>query len=100
VAWGNSGELKFAAKEEQLIADGCRRLIQNAIIAWNYLYLTQQIFKATSSERKILVQTIGESSPVRWQHINLHGTFDFSKKALQNALDFDIQELIEFDWNI
>jgi len=100
VAWGNSGELKFAAKEEQLVADGCRRLIQNAIIAWNYLYMTQQVFKATPNERKILVQAIEESSPVRWQHINLHGTFDFSKEALQNALDFDVQELIKFDWNV
>jgi TnpA family transposase len=100
VAWGNSGELKFAAKEEQLIADTCRRLIQNAIITWNYLYLTQQVFKASSSERKILIQAIEESSPVRWQHINLHGTFDFSKEALQNALDFDIQELNKFDWNV
>ena len=39
-----------------------------------------------------------KSSPVRWKHINLHGTFDFSKQALENALDFDIEEWMNIDW--
>lgn len=98
VSWGNSGEIKFASKSEQLLADVCRRLIQNTIIAWNYLYMSNEVLKANPSERKNLIKTIEESSPVRWQHINLHGTFDFSKDALSNALDFDIEELINFAW--
>jgi TnpA family transposase len=98
VSWGNSGEVKFASKSEQLLADVCRRLIQNTIIAWNYLYMSNEVLKATPSERKQLIKAIEESSPVRWQHINLHGTFDFSKEALHNALDFDIEVLINFDW--
>lgn len=98
VSWGNSGEIKFASKAEQLLADVCRRLLQNVIIAWNYLYMSNEVFKANPSERKQLIKAIEESSPIRWQHINLHGTFDFSKEALHNALDFDIEELINFDW--
>jgi hypothetical protein len=42
---------------------------------------------------------IQESSPVQWEHINLHGTFDFSKEALKGFLDFDIEELMNFNWN-
>lgn len=99
VSWGNSGEIKFASKSEQLLADACRRLIQNSIIAWNYLYMSNEVLKANPTERRTLIKAIQESSPVRWQHINLHGTFDFSKEALHNALDFDIEELINFDWN-
>lgn len=98
VSWGNSGELKFASKSEQLLADVCRRLIQNTIIAWNYLYMSNEVLKGKPIERKTLIKAIEESSPVRWQHINLHGTFDFSKEALHNALDFDIEELINLDW--
>jgi TnpA family transposase len=98
VSWGNSGEIKFASKSEQLLADVCRRLIQNAIIVWNYLYMSNVVLKANPSERKQLIRAIEESSPVRWQHINLHGTFDFSKDALNDALDFDIEELMNFDW--
>ena len=29
---GNNQEFQFSTKEEQLIADGCKRLIENAII--------------------------------------------------------------------
>jgi TnpA family transposase len=98
VSWGNSGEIKYASKSQQLLTDVCRRLIQNAIIAWNYLYMSNEILKANPAERKQLIKDIEESSPVRWKHVNLHGTFDFSKEALKNALDFDIEELINFDW--
>ncbi|MEN9523746.1 MAG: hypothetical protein RL065_2123, partial [Bacteroidota bacterium] len=98
ISWGNSGEIKFASKSEQLLTDVCRRLIQNTIIAWNYLYMSNEIFKVNPAERKQLIKAIEESSPVRWKHINLHGTFDFSKEALHNALDFDIENLMNFDW--
>ena len=39
-------------KVEQEIAEGCQRLIKNAIICWNYLYLTQKIAEADSEERQ------------------------------------------------
>lgn len=98
ISWGNSGEIKFTSKAEQLLVDVCRRLIQNTIIAWNYLYMSNEVLKANPIERKNLIKAIEESSPVRWQHINLHGTFDFSNEALYNALEFDIEKLINFDW--
>ena len=74
-------------------------MIQNIIIAWNYLYLTDLVLKIPTQERKKLIQVIQESSPVQWEHINLHGTFDFSKEALKDFLDFDMEELMNFDWN-
>lgn len=58
-------------------------------------FITYQ--KRNPIERKNLIKAIEESSPVRWHHINLHGTFDFSKEALHNALEFDIEELINFE---
>lgn len=60
--------------------------------------MSNEVLKAKPNERKTLIKAIEASSPVRWQHINLHGTFDFSKEALHNALDFDIEELINLDW--
>jgi TnpA family transposase len=99
VFYGNSGEIRFSSREEKLLADACKRLIQNIIIAWNYLYLTDLVLKIPTQERKKLIQVIQESSPVQWEHINLHGTFDFSKEALKDFLDFDMEELMNFDWN-
>jgi hypothetical protein len=34
------------------MAEGCRRLIKNAIICWNYLYLTQKIAEADSEAHR------------------------------------------------
>ena len=36
VFFGNNAEFIFATQEEQNIANNCKRLIQNAVILWNY----------------------------------------------------------------
>lgn len=38
---GNDREIQQGTKEEQMVAEGCKWLIENAIICWNYLYLSQ-----------------------------------------------------------
>ena len=43
VAVGNPREFTQGDKEEQEIAKACNRLIKNAIICWNYLYLSQKL---------------------------------------------------------
>lgn len=54
-------------KEDQDIAEGCRRLIKNTLIGWNYLYLTKELMEA-----------IRNDSVMRWSHFNLQGEYDFS----------------------
>lgn len=81
---------KYADKNEHLIADACKRLIENSIICWNYAYLTNLIAKEKSDEQKaILLKTIKNKSVVAWEHINLGGVYDFSNEALSNEYDFD-----------
>lgn len=43
VAFGHSEEMSQGEKDEQEIAEAARRFIKNAIICWNYLYLTQKL---------------------------------------------------------
>lgn len=52
ISFGNNQECLYGDKVEQEIAEGCRRLIKNTIICWNYLYLTQKIAEAESDERR------------------------------------------------
>ena len=52
VSIGNNQEFLSGEKVEQAIADSFRRLIQNAIICWNYLYLTQKITEAEGGEKR------------------------------------------------
>lgn len=54
-------------KEDQDIAEGCRRLIKNTLIGWNYLYLTKELMEA-----------IRNDSVTRWSHFNLQGEYNFS----------------------
>jgi len=95
VYFANNQEFHQSTKEEQLIAEGCKRLIENAIICWNYLYLSQLLLKAkTGYEKKKLIHTIKNGSVITWQHINLQGEYDFSSKTLENSYEFQFPEIL------
>jgi hypothetical protein len=95
VSFGNNQEFLYGEKIEQEIAEGCRRLIKNAIICWNYLYLTQKIAQAESEElRQELLTGIRNGSPVTWQHINLHGEYDFSDEKLKDSVGLNAPEIL------
>ncbi len=93
---GNNQEFQLSTKEEQLIADGCKRLIENAIICWNYIYLSKMIHDTSSDEeRESLINTIKSGSVVIWQHINLQGEYDFSEENLKNPIEFQLPKLLD-----
>ncbi len=69
ISFGHGQEIIQADKAEQDVAEGCRRLIKNAIICWNYLYLTQQLQEAETEERRTtLLTALKNGSVVSWQH--------------------------------
>jgi TnpA family transposase len=87
ISFGNNQEFLYGEKMEQEIAEACRRLIKNAIICWNYLYLTQKIAEAESEEyRQALLTAVRNSSVITWHHFNLHGEYDFSEARLQDSV--------------
>ncbi|SNR99651.1 Transposase and inactivated derivatives, TnpA family [Hymenobacter mucosus] len=98
VFYGQNGQIPYAGKEEQQLADACKRLVQNVIVCWNCLYLNQYLLHAPAAERQAVADAIAASSPVSWQHVNLHGEFDFSDDALKDSLRFDVEALFAFDW--
>ena len=80
VFFGNNAEFIFATQEEQNIANNCKRLIQNAVILWNYLYIDKKLQEAKSqSQKDEIIEAIKNSSIVHWSHINFYGTYDFTK---------------------
>ncbi|MGB3222828.1 MAG: Tn3 family transposase [Desulforhopalus sp.] len=96
VFYGRNQEFQYSTKEEQLIADGCKRLIENAIICWNYMYLSQRMHDTISErERNNLIHAIKNGSVVAWQHINLQGEFDFSEEVLKDSIEFKLPEILE-----
>lgn len=93
VFFGNSGEYLYATKEEQDIASNSLRLIQNTIICWNYLYISNLLAKEKDEEaRNKIIKTLQNGSIVHWQHINFYGEYDFTER--QNEGDeFDIEAI-------
>lgn len=87
ISVGNPREFTQAEKSEQEIAEGCKRLIKNAIICWNYLYLTKKIDEANNQQsRESIINALAAGSVVSWQHINLLGEYDFSEEKLQDSV--------------
>jgi len=94
VSFGHNQEFIHSEKEEQEIAESCRRLIKNAIICWNYLYLSQKLYEAENDERKTeIINAIRDGSVVTWQHVNLHGEYDFSDEKLQDSIGLDLTKI-------
>ena len=87
VAVGNPREFTQGDKEEQEISEACNRLIKNAIICWNYLYLSQKLARMKKTEQKEkLLSAIASHSIICWEHMNLLGEYDFSDNKLQDSV--------------
>jgi TnpA family transposase len=96
VYFANNQEFREGTKEEQEITIACRTLIQNCIILWNYLYLTQLLLDTKAEgDRANLLDQIRTSSIVCWGHINLHGEYDFTKTAGNDDI-FDMEEILRY----
>jgi hypothetical protein len=87
VSVGNPREFLQAEKQEQEMAEACKRLIKNCIICWNYLYLSQQLAELEDPARREALRTaLTHGSAVAWQHVNLLGEYDFSEERLQDTV--------------
>ena len=95
VFFANNQEFKYATKEEQEIATACKTLIQNAIILWNNLYISQILANNQNpQERAEMIESFKKSSILSWQHINLHGEYDFTKYAANKNIPFDMETIM------
>ena len=86
VAVGNPREFAQTEKEEQEIAEACKRVIRNSIVCWNYLYLAWRLERMPDAEmRENFLGAISSHSPMSWAHINMLGECDFSDEKLRDA---------------
>ena len=87
---GNNQELIWATRREQLIAEGCKRLIANAVNAYNLLLLSEKLMQTRSQqEKQALLEKIVRTSTQSWAHINLVGEYDFSDGKEFKIFDFN-----------
>jgi len=92
VFFGNNSEFTVATAEEQNIANNAKRLIQNAIILWNYLYITKKLQQAPNQKVKDdILQALKNSSIIYYNFLNFFGTYDFTSysKRVSNLIAID-----------
>jgi Tn3 transposase DDE domain len=87
VSVGNPREFLQAEKEDQEMAEACKRLIKNCIICWNYLYLSQKLAEIDDPvKREEFPQAMAHGSAAAWEHLNLLAEYDFSENKLQDSV--------------
>ena len=91
ISLGNDHGFLQGEKEDQEIAEGCRRIIKNSLICWNYLYLSLKINEENDEERKSeLIDSTRKGSIMRWGHFNLHGEYDFSDEKMVDSVGLKV----------
>jgi TnpA family transposase len=97
VFFDHNSEFKIQeTKEEQEIAVLCKQLIQNAIIYWNYCYLTQKLINAPNSEEiQCLMQVMLSGTVMNWAHVNMYGEYDF-RNIDESPNRFDMLAILSY----
>jgi Tn3 transposase DDE domain len=96
VSVGNPREFLQAEKEDQEMAEACKRLIKNCIICWNYLYLSQKLEEIEdAASRQVFLDAVAHGSVISWQHINLLGEYDFSDEKLRDSIGIRPPKLVD-----
>lgn len=102
ISFGNNQELKQGTREDQEIAVASRHLIQNAIVLWNYLKISKVLVQAKSQDKfETILDTVQQSSIMTWQHINIHGEYDFDPTELNDleSSTFELEEILSLEIN-
>lgn len=82
VFWDRGKQFHVGTKEELEKYTLCKTIIQNSIIFWNYLFLTDRLLRCKKQQDKDdLIESIMKGSVLTWRHINFSGEYDFTKPA-------------------
>lgn len=94
VSFDNNHEMLYGSKEEQDIAINSQRLIQNSIVLWNELYLSQKIVSTDDLLiRAQIVETVCNGSTQSWGHLNFNGEYDFRDGYLSDS-GFELDKIL------
>lgn len=68
-------------------------ILQNIVIVWNYLYISDYLLGIKDKElREEVIQSISAGSVISWDHINLLGTFDFYHEQIK-SFEYTLDEM-------
>jgi len=94
VSFAGFGKIRFKTEFEQDLWSECSRLIANCIIFYNASILSGLLEHQEEAGDVLGAEATKTISPIAWQHINLHGRYEFLKHIAHLNLDVIIRELI------
>jgi TnpA family transposase len=97
VAYANFGKLRFRTLYEQTLWQECSRLLTNCIIAYNATILSDLLLHHRRTGNSHQSDLLRRVSPVAWQHINLHGRYEFNKPPQMIDVASLVQQLAQYD---
>ncbi len=82
------------SKEECDISINCQRLIQNSIVLWNGLCLSQKIILTNDLLiRTQIVETVCNGWAQPWGHLNFNGEYGFRDDYLSDS-EFELDKIL------
>ena len=94
VAFASFGKLRFKNEADQQIWQECSRLVTNCIILYNSVILSRLLEYRQANGDKNGIDQLKKISPVAWQHINMHGRYEFKRNVGQFRIDDIVQQMI------
>jgi hypothetical protein len=76
--FGQLGELRDRAFEDQIHRASCLHLLMAAMVAWNTVYLTEAVATLCRRGEEIPEATLAHIAPLGWEHISLTGNYHFA----------------------
>ena len=87
--------MRFRTEYEQQLWNECSRLITNCIIYYNATILSSLLSHKEEAGDSQGANLLKHVSPIAWQHINLHGRYEFSKQPENINMDDMIEGLAQ-----
>lgn len=75
---GQRGELRQRYRQGQEDQLGVLGLVVNMVVLWNTWYLQETIDQLRVQGQTVLTEDVEYLAPLRFQHINVHGTYHFA----------------------
>lgn len=83
-------------KEDQEIAEACKRLLKNIVVCWNFMYVSQRLLQCKDpAAHAQLMAKVRASSMLAWEHFVFHGEYDFSDRMLRDSQNFDFESMMD-----
>jgi TnpA family transposase len=95
VSYANYGKLRFKTEYEQQLWQECSRLVTHCIIYYNATILSHLLDHKQGMSDHQGAALLKQVSPVAWQHINLHGRYEFRGPARSIDIDAIVMALAQ-----